>query len=97
MATLVVKAKPGAGLQQYTVEIDGKVAVSDPQTSGTVEVDGACGDGSTHRANFTFYGPAGKTFGFTVKCGSKVVLSVVGAKVPAQTAPNAAGGEDFQL
>jgi hypothetical protein len=96
MATLSVKRKHGPGLQHSTVEIDGNAVVF-VNHQGTVDVEGTCGDGSIHRANFTFNGPAGKTFGLTVKCGDDVVLRISGAKVPAQTAPNAAGGEDFPL
>jgi hypothetical protein len=97
MVVLSVKAKPGAGLQSYAIEVDGTAVTFGGNHEGTVPVDGACGDNSGHRADYYFYGPAGKTLGFTIKCGSKTVAKIVGAAVPASTAPNAADYVEFEL
>ena len=96
MALLTVKATADPSLTSWIVEIDGNVAVVHPSTAGSATVNGTCDDGSSHRADFSFYGPAGAKFAFTIKCGDQVVASIA-TKVPAATAPNAADYVEFTI
>ena len=96
MATLTVTASPGPTLTGYNMDVDGN-PVHFAGHTGSVTVSGSCGDGSSHRANYGFFGPAGSTFGFVITCNGNPVCTVVGARVPAATAPNAADSEEFNL
>ena len=96
MANLPVTAQGHASLQTWTIEIDGDLAVVYPATQGSASVAGICGDGSQHRADYSFNGPAGATFSFKIKCGNRIVASVA-TSVPAATAPNAADFVEFTI
>jgi hypothetical protein len=72
MARLDVLAIPNIDVRNYDIAVHGRPLHN---TSGTVEVDGECGDGSWQPLRYSVLGEAGAKFGLRISCGTALVYS----------------------
>jgi hypothetical protein len=84
MATLTIEATPGAGLQQYRFQIDldhNNIPMipndaDPPVDTGTVDIQGTCGDGSVHRLFYTLFGAVGSTLALKIFCDGSLRVNI---------------------
>ena len=97
MATLQIKATPSGGLRRYRIGIDGKDVRMHADNTDEFEVEGGCGDGSTHRLTYSLFGPAGAKLDITLKCEGADIGSTGTIEIYPEGEPFAAGWQDFQI
>lgn len=97
MAELLVKAIISGGVIGYDLSIDGIIVPQDEEGTGTVTVEGTCGDRSAHQLIFGFDGAAGATLSVVVTCAGVEVCKLIGASIPQATEPLGGGTKGFRL
>ncbi|MFA6113123.1 MAG: hypothetical protein WC729_04005 [Sphingomonas sp.] len=99
MARLHVKTEPSDGATIITIAIDGKVVAVPGRGTGEADIDveGSCGDGSSHTLLYTFFGKAGETLAVTVTCGATEVCKLKKAEVSQVGEPHCTGWKKFTL
>lgn len=78
MATLTITAEPSENLERYELQLDddrNDLPMGD-ENECTVDIDGNCGDGSSHKLHYVLLGEVGATLGLTIKCDDAVVIEV---------------------
>lgn len=97
MAKLEVQARPGAGVTQYSLFVDGIAVATDSRHRGSVDCEGLPGDGSGHSILYAFVGDPGGTLSVTLRCGPREICSVRHAPIARRTGARVAGRRTFAL
>ena len=97
MAKLEVEARPGAGVTQYSLFIDGIAVTTDSRHRGSVRCEGRVGDGSSHSLLYAFVGSPGGTLSFTLRCGGRELCRVSPARIDSAGNARRAGRMVFAL
>jgi hypothetical protein len=97
MAKLEVEARPGAGVTQYSLFVDGIAVTTDARHRGSVRCDGRIGDGSNHSLLYAFVGSPGGSLSATLRCGGREVCRVSQARIAAAGNARSAGRMVFEL
>ena len=97
MARLEVEARPGEGVTQYSLFVDGIAVTTDSRHRGSVSCDGRIGDGSNHSLLYAFVGSPGGTLSFTLRCGGREVCRVRRARIEDSGKARSAGRMVFAL
>jgi hypothetical protein len=97
MATLNIEATPSDNLRRYTLAIDTSAVKMGANNKGSHDVDGACGDGSSHRLSYSLFGPTGAKLSIKVLCDGATEIEVDDVEVYPEGEPLAAGWADFAL
>lgn len=96
MARMRVEARPGEGVNTYSLYVDGLPASMATCHAGEAVCDGLKGDGSSHSLIYSFNGRPGATFGVSLWCGLREVCRLPEARI-ASGKPWCAGRETFEL
>ena len=97
MAKLEVEARPGAGVTQYSLFVDGIAVTTDSRHRGSVRCDGRVGDGSNHSLLYAFVGDPGGSLGFTLRSGGRELCRVRRAPIVGAGNARKAGRMVFAL
>ena len=97
MAKLEVEARPGAGVTQYSLFVDGIAVTTDSRHRCSVRCEGRVGDGSNHSLLYAFVGSPGGCLSFTLRCGGREVCRVRKARIDSAGNARRAGRMVFEL
>jgi hypothetical protein len=97
MARLEVEARPGAGVVQYSLFVDGIAVTTDSRHRGSVSCEGRIGDGSNHSLLYAFVGSPGGSLSFTLRCGGRELCRVNPARIEGRGNARRAGRLTFAL
>ncbi|HEY5723340.1 MAG TPA: hypothetical protein VIT45_13560 [Allosphingosinicella sp.] len=97
MAKLEVVARPGAGVTQYSLFVDGIAVTTDSRHRGSVRCEGRSGDGSSHSLLYAFVGSPGGSLGFTLRCGGRELCRIAPARIDSAGNARKAGRMVFAL
>jgi hypothetical protein len=97
MAKLEVEARPGAGVTQYSLFVDGVAVTTDSRHRGSVSCEGRSGDGSNHSLLYAFVGSPGGSLSFTLRCGGREVCRVRRARIEEPGNARRAGRMMFEI
>lgn len=97
MAKLEVEARPGDGVTQYSLFVDGIAVTTDSRHRGSVSCEGRVGDGSNHSLLYVFVGSPGGTLSFTLRCAGREVCRIRRARIGEGGKARSAGRTVFAL
>jgi hypothetical protein len=97
MAWIQVEVRAGAGVCSYSLFVDGVPATMGAGHRGEARCDGRCGDGSRHSLLYSFTGALGATLSIVLRCGTREVCRIAGARIAGPRPPRSAGRRLFDL
>ena len=96
MARLQVEARPGAGVCDYSLFVDGVPVTMGAGHRGEARCEGRFGDGSSHALMYSFSGVPGASLTIVLK-GRGRVLCRVSARRNGELGMRTAGRELFEI
>lgn len=97
MTRLQLEVRPGVGVGDYSLYVDGVPATMGGHHKGEVVCAGRCGDGSPHALLYRFSGAPGATLAITVRCSARVVFGPRVESIDAAGSRWRAGREVFAI
>jgi hypothetical protein len=77
MARICIEATPGEGIRRYELRVDeNDEDFVRANNKGCIDIEGECGDGSTHYIYYALVGTVGATLGLKVYCDDTLVVDV---------------------
>jgi hypothetical protein len=96
MARICIEATPSDDLRRYELRVDEHDRdFVGANNKGCINIDGACGDGSTHYIYYVLVGQVGATLGLKIFCGDELKVEIPLEVFP--PGPLQSGDVEFEL
>jgi hypothetical protein len=77
MARICIEATPSDSLRRYELRVDEyDTDFVTANNQGCIDIEGTCGDGSTHYVYYALVGPVGATLGLKVYCDETLLVDI---------------------